>query len=243
MADRSSGNSRIAASKVKLDMKKTKLKSESGFSLIELLISMTIILALLAIVSMMLGQSLGIRNRESRKTDALTSAQAALNIMSREIANAGFGIYDGPLTKTANNGLIAADCTAQRIHLRTNIDNYGPRAAPVGSTVLSTNVPGEDVTYFFDAGTDSIVRYDPNDDPKTSVVVNRISSVTFQYVDYINGSSTPSAPASVPTANTGRITITVTVNLEPVQGQPPNQSVTFTSDVTLRNSNYMLSQY
>ena len=224
-------------------MKKTKVKSESGFSLIELLISMTIILALLAIVSMMLGQSLGIRNRESRKTDALTSAQAALNIMSREIANSGFGIYDGSLTQTANNGLIVADCNLQRLHMRTNIDNYGSRSAPAGSTVLSTNVPGEDITYFFDPVTNSIVRYDPNSNPQTSVVVNRISNVTFKYFDYVSGSSTPSAPASAPTGFTGRVTITVTVNLEPVQGQPNDQQVTFTSDVTLRNSNYMLNQY
>ncbi len=224
-------------------MKMTNNEHESGFSLVELLISMTIILVLLTIVSMVLGQSLGIRSRESRKTDALTSAQAALNIMSREIANAGFGLYESPATKVASNGLIIADCNLQRIHLRTNIDNYGPRSAPAGSTVLSTNRPGEDVTYFFDPATDSIVRYDPNGNPQTSVVVNRISNVLFQYVDYISGSSTPTAPSSVPTVNTGRVTITVTVDLEPVQGQAANQQVTFTSDVTLRNSNYMLSQY
>jgi prepilin-type N-terminal cleavage/methylation domain-containing protein len=224
-------------------MKSTKTNSQSGFSIIEVLISMTIILVLLSIVSVLLGRSLGVRSRESRKTDALTSAQAALNIMSREIANAGFGIYDSAATKVASNGLITPDCTAQRIHLRTNIDNYGPRSVPSGSTVLSTNVPGEDVTYFFDNATDSIVRFDPNGNPQTSVVVNRISNVTFDYIDYLNGSSTPQAAAATASGFTGRIVITVTVNLEAVQGQPANQSVTFTSDVTLRNSSYMLNQY
>jgi hypothetical protein len=163
--------------------------------------------------------------------------------MSREIANAGFGIYESAVTKTASNGLITADCTSQRIHLRNNIDNFGPRHVPAGSTVLATNVPGEDITYFFDDATDSIVRFDPNANPQTSVVVNRISNVTFEYIDYLNGSSTPNAAAAVATSSTGRINITVTVDLEPVQGQPANQSVTFTSDVTLRNSSYMLNQY
>ena len=224
-------------------MKVSIIKQDKGFSLVEMLIAMTIMLSLLGIVSIVLGRSLGVRERESRKTDALTSAQAALNIMSREIANGGFGIYDNALTKTANNGLIVPDCTTQRVHLRTNINNVGPHTAPPGSTVLSTNQSGEDVTYFFDPATDSIVRYDPNGTPQTSVVVNRISNVTFQYIDYVSGSSIPIAPANVPTSFTGRINMTVTVNLEPVQGQPDNQSVTFTSDVSLRNSNYMLNQY
>ena len=224
-------------------MKVSIIKQDKGFSLVEMLIAMTIMLSLLGIVSIVLGRSLGVRERESRKTDALTSAQAALNIMSREIANGGFGIYDNALTKTANNGLIVPDCTTQRVHLRTNINNVGPHTAPPGSTVLSTNQSGEDVTYFFDPATDSIVRYDPNGTPQTSVVVNRISNVTFQYIDYVSGSSVPMAAADVPTSFTGRINMTVTVNLEPVQGQPDNQSVTFTSDVSLRNSNYMLNQY
>jgi prepilin-type N-terminal cleavage/methylation domain-containing protein len=226
-------------------MKKINKKNEAGFSLIEMMVAMVIVIILFAIVSVVLGQALGIRSRESRKTDALTSAQAALNIMSREVSNSGFGIYDGAITHQANNGLIIADCNDQRIHLRTNINNTGPRVTPTGTpaTVLSTNQAGEDVTYFFDSATNSIVRYDPNGSPQTSVVVNKISNIAFQYIDYINGSSAPTAPASVPTSYTGQITITVTVNLDPVQGQPDNQSVTFTSNVTLRNSNYMLNQY
>jgi prepilin-type N-terminal cleavage/methylation domain-containing protein len=222
-----------------------KHKNSRGFSLLELLIAMTLVCILLAIVSTVLGKCLGIRSRESRKTDALTSAQAALNIMSREISNSGFGIYDGPITRTANNGLILGDCNTQRIHLRTNINNYGPRATPTGtpSTVINTMDPGEDITYFFDSATNSIVRYDPHATPQTSVVVNKISNVTFQYIDYVTGTSTAQPPANAPTSYTGRITITVTVDLDPVQGQPSNQSITFTSDVTLRNSNYMLNQY
>ncbi len=73
-------------------MKVVKKKKSSGFSLIELMIAMTITLVLLGLVSTLFARSLGIRSRESRKTDALTSAQAALNVMSREISNSGFGL-------------------------------------------------------------------------------------------------------------------------------------------------------
>src|SRR5258706_12451204 len=104
-------------------MKNEKNRRQTGFSLVELLITMVIVLMLMGVVSTVLSRSLGIRARESRKTDALTSAQAALDVMSREISNSGFGIYDNALTENANNGLITADSNSNRIHLRANINN------------------------------------------------------------------------------------------------------------------------
>ncbi len=206
----------------------------------ELLVAMTIMMVLLGIVATLMSRSMSIRTRESRRTDALTSAQAALNVMSREISNAGFGIYkDDP--RIANNGLIPEDSTENRIHFRTNITNSGYQSDPSSTTVLSTSDPGEDVTYFFDAATDSIVRYDPNATPTTSVIVNRISNVRFRYFNYVGDSSTPTI-STTPTADTGRVQINVTVQMDPVVGQPDDQ-VSFTSEVTLRNSAYMLRQY
>src|SRR5688572_26206916 len=137
-------------------------QKNAGFSLLELIISMTVILICLGIVATLIGQAFGVRARESQKTDALTSAQAAMNVISREISNSGFGIYSSGSTRTASNGIISADSNANRIHFRANIENTGPIGGP---TVVSTNRPGEDITYFFDAATDSIVRYDPNDSP------------------------------------------------------------------------------
>ena len=225
-------------------------KQQAGFSLIELAVAMVIMLTLLGIVSNVMSRTLGIRARESRRTDALTAAQAAMNVISREVANTGFGIYDGDSTLLSSNGIILADSDANKIHIRSNFLNAGPRTAPAGSTVISTNQPGENVTYFFDDDTDSIVRYDPFGietspgvyGPQTSVVVNKISNVVFEYYNYSGASSTPTV-TNVPTADTGRIRITVSVNMDPVVGQPDNQQVRFSTDVTLRNSNYMLRQY
>jgi prepilin-type N-terminal cleavage/methylation domain-containing protein len=223
-------------------MKQTNHSQNAGFSLLELIIAMVVMLIMLGIVSSLLTQSFGIRARESRRTDALTSAQAAINVMSREISNAGFGIYEDSITQRPSNGIIIADSGPNKIHFRANVENVGPNPLPTNSTVLSTNQSGEDVTYFFDSATDSVVRYDPNGTIPTSVVVNRISNVTFQYFNYAGSNSTPTE-TTVPTIDTARIRITVTVQLEPVVGQPNNQTITFTSDVNLRNSNYMLNQY
>ena len=221
-------------------------KRQSGFSLIELSIAMVVMLMLLGIVSSLLSGAMSVRTRESRRTDALTSAQAALNILSREIANSGYGIGTCANTDcsvmTGNNGIVLADSNAGRIHFRTNTSNTGPRTVPTGSTVMSTNLPGEDVTYFFDPDTRSIVRYDPNGSPQTSVVVNKISEVEFAYFNY-SGSSSSFTETTTPTADTARVRITVTVELENVVGQPDNQVVSFSSEVTLRNAEYMLRQY
>lgn len=229
-------------------MNKLRNKKNAGFSLIELMIAMTVMLVLLGLVSTLFSRALGVRARESRRTDALTSAQAALNVMSREIANSGFGLYNNGNERRALNGIVVADSNAKKIHFRSNIFNIKP-VSPLPDDNIGK--PGEDITYFFDSVTDSIVRYDRYAvlnqttglyDPQTSVIVNRISDVTFEYFNYSGSSSTPTVTAA-PTINTGRVRITVLVRLEPVEGQPDNQTVKFSSDVTLRNSSYMLNQY
>jgi hypothetical protein len=169
----------------------------------------------------------------------LASAQAALNVLSREIGNSGFGISTSTDPNEHNNGLIVADSNDHKIRIRSNIENVGTSTNP---DVLRTNRPGEDITYFYDNASASIVRYDPNDTPTTSVVVNKISNVTFSYFDY-SGSSSTVTQSSTPSANTGRVRITVSVVLDPIYGQPNPADVTFTSDVTLRNAKYMLNQY
>lgn len=204
--------------------KKVKNSREEGFSLIELMIAMGVTLLLMGVATSLFAGALGTRSRESRKTDALASARAALNSISREISNSGYGL--------TTNGIVTADSGAKKIRFRANLSNED----------YSTSGAGEDVTYFFDEATKSIVRFDPNATPQTSVIVNRISDVDFLYFDYVGSSSTPTS-STTPTNNTGRVRVTVTVQLEEVFGQPGDQTVTFTSDVTLRNSTYMLNQY
>ncbi|HSK73875.1 MAG TPA: type II secretion system protein [Pyrinomonadaceae bacterium] len=222
-------------------MKQPKNKDNKGFSLIEVMIAMSITIVLMGLVSTLLSAALGTRRMESQRTDALTSAQAALNVISREISNSGFGIKYSANGK-ASNGLVSADSNNSKIHFNSNIVNSNTQFCD----------RGEDVTFYYDASIESIVRHErySTANPlncsslttETSIVVNRISDVKFIYWDYVGSNSTP-VQKTVPTANTGRVTITVTVELEPVNGQPSNQKVTFSSDVTLRNASYMLNQY
>lgn len=203
------------------------INESKGFSIIELITALAITLVVMGIAVATYSNALSIRAREGSKTDALNSAQAALNIMSREITNSGYGLI---LNGVKNNGIVVADSNSQRLHIRANLVNND----------LTTDDPGEDITFYFDQQSQSVVRYDANTG-LTSGIINRISFVEFKYYDYYG--STVSPPNSVPSENTGRITIILTVNLPDVQGQPANQVVQISSDVTMRNSRYMLGQY
>src|SRR3954467_10938043 len=90
--------------------------TSGGFSILELLIAMVITMALMTAASTLLANALRIRSRENQKSDALADTQRALNIMSREIANAGFNM--------TNNGIVAADSNLNKIRVRSNLNRY-----------------------------------------------------------------------------------------------------------------------
>ena len=190
---------------------------------------MLITLVILGVAVATFSSALASRSREASKTDAITSAEAALNIMSREIGNSGYGL--------TTNGLVPADSGSNQLHFRTNIDNSN----------FLTDAPGEDVTFFCDScgqcsdsSTGSVLRYDKNSG-LTSGIINRVSRVDFVYYNY-SGISAPVA-SSTAAANTGRVNIKLTVCLPNVTGQPRNQTETVSADVTLRNSLFMRGQY
>src|SRR6476660_427629 len=88
----------------------------SGFSLLELLIAMVITMALMTAASTLLANALRVRSRENQKTDALADTQRAINIISREIANAGFNLN--------NNGIVAGDSGLSQLRIRSNLNRF-----------------------------------------------------------------------------------------------------------------------
>ena len=205
---------------------------QSGHTLIELIIAVTISLIILGATVAVFSGALSTRERESARTDAITSAQAALNIMSREIGNSGYGLV-------ATNGLVLSDCGADSLRFRANTVNSV--SASNAASASSTSDPGEDVTFLFDSASQSVVRYDLNSGV-TSGVINQVSDVDFEYYDY-NLDGTITGPSTVPTADTARVTVILYITLRDVQGQPTGRVETVKSDITLRNSPSMLGQY
>lgn len=238
----------------------TAKKSEDGFSLIELIIAMTITLVVVSVATTLIAQSLNIRTRSNENVDALADAERALNTMSREIAQAGFNLSD--------NGIVAADSVLDgnlnsTIRVRANLNRYAlcdcPDCPCAGvdaraGTITASEDSGEDVKYFVHQAdnTSLLARYDPNapGGPESTVVANRIDKMRIRYfaqrvtynTDLINCDITAWNQAEVLPQNASYVVIAVCVK-QRATGRPgspgyqPAHNLLLTSDVALRNAN------
>lgn len=149
-------------------MNKSPIKSsgESGFSLMELVVGMTITLIIVTLASTLLASSFAIRGRENQRSAAIADAQRALTTMSREIANAGYGL--------STNGIVAGDSGLTQIRFRSDLDLSGATAAS-----------GEDLKYTLinDANGSFIVRMDLQPAQTTGLIANRIDGLKIRYYD------------------------------------------------------------
>jgi len=216
--------------------------TSGGFSLLELLIAMVITMALMTAASTLLANALRIRSRENQKSDALADTQRALNIMSREIANAGFNM--------TGNGLVAADSSLNEIRVRANLNRYDYDPSVTDDSRNNVEDAGEDITYFINTADNTmyLARHDKFGTGST-VLANRIDGMNIHYfgqkVSYVappGGSDiTGASAAEVSPASAKYIVISISVTLDAIgtPGQPgyhPHYSVLLCSDVTLRNS-------
>lgn len=221
-------------------MKEQKRKGggESGFSLVELMIAMTVTLAITAISTTLIAGSFKTRTRENQKSDALSDAQRALYVMSREIANSGFGL--------TGNGIVAADSTSSSIRVRANLNAFEGQSS--SGTVTDSD---EDVKYllYSSGGNSYIIRLDVQTGARTTILANRVDSLVIHYyadrIDYTQGNCeiTPSGGAAdVADKTTAKfVVISLCVQLPAVgtpgsTGYQPTSRVQLVSDVTLRNA-------
>ena len=225
-----------------------KSKGEVGFSLPELMIAMSIVLVVMSLTSGLLTRSFNVRSRENQRSDALADAQRALNIMSREIANSGFGLSD--------NGIVAVDSGIDAIRVRANLNAFeGQATSPL------VNDRNEDVKYSLWTSGDAsyIVRLDIGTQNQTTVLANRVDSMKIRYYpSKINYTMSP-AVGGVPTCDISTTSTEVTQKSDakylvmsicvelPERGRSgstgyqPASRVQLVSDVALRNadrSNY-----
>lgn len=219
------------------DPKAAKRGPEEGFSLIELMIAMTISLAIMGAASHLLATSFKIRNRENARTDAVADVQRGLNIMAREVAIGGYG-FD-----PSSNGLVVNDCDTSSLRVRSNLNRYTDNST-------SIDAENEDVKYLIDTtnGQNYLVRFD-NFAPGTkgTVLANRVDSLAVVYWSPTNTELNVAAdPSLVATAVGVRITVSVTlpaVGTPSSPGYQPETTLQLSSDVTLRNKSQNLATY
>ena len=233
--------------------------NQSGFSLIELLIATGVTLVLMGLSSSLLASSFNIRAREDRKSDGIADVQRALNIMSREIGNAGFKVPGG-LAGVSSNGIVTEDTDSQSVRIVSNL-NGSPNATDPTLTDTDVNDTDEDVKFLMYVDNDLeqryLVRYERNATNQTTVLANRIDSLVIRYYDekvtysttVVNGvcditsvkNALGSTEAEVTPGSAKYVVIAVGVTLPEVgtpgaNGYQPASQVQLTSDVVLRNS-------
>lgn len=222
--------------------KAARRSAQSGFSLIELLIALVVMLFVMAAASQLIVSSFRVRAREDKRGEALADARRALDTMTHEIASAGYKLPSG-LSLPAN-GIVSANSSSSRIRFVTN----------TGSTnTAAVNETGEDVMYALttdSSGNSFITRYDMNSGA-SSILGNRIDNLTIRYYDQIvryTTVNTTAAPCDISTtsaestnrSNSTYVVISVCVTLPQVgtagaDGYQAASTVQMTSDVFLRN--------
>ena len=209
-----------------MQTRSNKANGAAGFSLIELMVALGITLVIMVVAGRMLAMSLNVRMRENQRTEAIADAQRTLQMITRDITNAGLGL--------STNGLSSNDPTAQiygDIRIRSNLDAF-TESPP------NTTTPGDDVAYELvnDATVTPaqrlVTRQDINS-KQISQLANRIDALQFEFLDVAGATVTPDKAVKV------RITVTVSLpslGTPKAPGYQPPTRMQLRSEATLRNS-------
>lgn len=242
---------------------RTPAAGQAGFSLAELMVAMAVTLILMSVASTLLSEAFKTRTRENQRTEALADAQRAINIMAREIANAGFNL--------STNGIVPGDSgpdAAGRgtIRVRANLNKYDTSASAAASAGIGTPGVdvGEDIKFFLQdaANTTLLVRHDAYAANPSTVLANRLDALQFYFYadrvtyttgdcnnaavaapDLISNALTPAGAAAAQVApNLAKyVVIAACARLDAVgapdsPGYQPASSVLLVSDVALRKA-------
>lgn len=206
----------------------------SGFSLVELMFTMTITMLILGLAFTLLSQSLGRKSREEAQAAAMADATLGMSRLSQEIMNAGFGLK--------SNGLVDADSGKDKIRVRANLNALMKQTT--STTVTDKN---EDLSFSLVAnpgGRSSLVRRDIGLG-ESSVVATEIDNtdidndgigdgLLFTYFDAAGAEVNPSNAVRV------QIALRITLPQVGVPGSPgfqPAATRVLTNSVVLRNAN------
>jgi prepilin-type N-terminal cleavage/methylation domain-containing protein len=241
-------------------MNTRRANNQAGFSLLEVLIAMTITVTIMALSSSLLAGGFRTRSREDRKSDAIADVQRALNIMTREISNSGLKLPAG-LPNVANNGVVEGDTDNQSIRIVSNLNGM-PDSANGFFEDSDVSDMDEDIKFLMyvdaDLGQRYVVRYERNSTNQTTVLANRVDSLVFRYYDekvtyetfvdddgvcdirnVVNASGLAETEVSAGSAKFVVIAVGVTLpslGTPGSEGYQPQSQVQLTSDVVLRNS-------
>ncbi len=213
--------------------RKSPKRTAAGFSLIEFLVSIAVLLIMIGTALRLLDQGQATFMAQNAEAIAQARARKAINLMTAEISLAG----STPVTITsgAHPGLqpISDSVTASGTSIRVVADRDASGTTDGTATGGDGDI-NDDVTYSFSGGT--IYRTAPNDPAYRSggivvpqPVIDGVSSLTISYFD-ANGNQL-SAPINLSAVRRVRLAIVTSVN----QLGSQRGTVTVEANVVLRN--------
>ena len=215
------------------NQERTSTTAESGFSLIELIITLTITLTVLGLAFTLLAQALNTNVREDRQASVLSDSNQGLGRMAEELANAGFGL--------STNGIVAADSNEDQIRIRANLNSLMKQ-----TTSNSVSDRGEDVEFMLAtnaAGETYLVREDIALGT-TSILASSVDNTDIDgdgEGDGLNFVYLDSTSAVVDPDQADRVNVTLRLRLPQVGvpgavGYRPGVTKALTENIVIRNA-------
>lgn len=142
------------------------LGRSAGFTLIETLVTFTILALVVAVLSTVLISTGRTYRKTARRAEVQAASRQAVSILVMELRQAG---ADPRIPPAGIVGVVAADANLIRVRADLNADG-----------AIQTTEPSEDVTYTFDPGTHVLLR-----NPGSGAVsaVDHVADVRFSYFD------------------------------------------------------------
>jgi type IV pilus assembly protein PilW len=184
--------------------------SNRGMTLVELMVTLTILGLVILVVTSILLSSSRVESRTVRRATVQSASRQAVSLMTTELRQAGMDPVPAGIV-----GIVAGQ--ANMVHVRADLNGDG---------AIQTAEPSEDVTYRYD-DTTRVVTRDPGAGPQAI-----LNNVTAMQLTYFDAAGQPVAPLPLSATDAARVTsIGLTVTTENRDSRP----ITLTTRITLRN--------
>jgi type IV pilus assembly protein PilW len=161
------------------------LRKINGFTLVELLISMSIAMVILAAVTTTFMSQSRIYNAQEQVNEMQQNVRGALDILSRELKMAGY--------KPSGGGFNGITYSTTQLMVQADLDSNG--------AISTSSTANEQITYAYDTANQRITRAVGTGGAQ--VLAEHITAFTFSYLDSL-------AVATTVSANIRQVTISIT---------------------------------
>jgi type IV pilus assembly protein PilW len=193
-------------------MMKRSPRHPAGFTLLELLVTLTILAMVLLVLSTIFIATNRTHRKVNRNANLQASARQALSLLSTEVREAG---ADPTVPPTGIVGIVSADSVSLRVRADLNADG-----------AITTTEPSEDVTYTYVPGTKTLQR---NPGTGASDLLKNVTAMTFTYFDVNNAPLT-----SLPLSASDRLAVhSIGVSITCLDRD--SQTLNLSSRISLRN--------